>query len=113
MSSRGDGTPKLEERNAANEIKTRGREGGDMKSGRNRYDSKGFKGNLMPIRKEIYTGPRGDWQGSVSQKSSMVSGIREGEGGTGYSRYGSKGFKGNLMAIRRQVDPTPSTRVNK
>ncbi|KAE8542909.1 hypothetical protein D1P53_000972 [Cryptococcus gattii VGV] len=60
VSSRGNGTPKLEERNAVNEIKPKRREVGETKSGRNRYDLKGFKGNLMPIRKEIYTGPRGN-----------------------------------------------------
>lgn len=31
----------------------RGRRG----NGRNRYDSKGFKGNLMPIRKKMHSGP--------------------------------------------------------
>lgn len=47
----------------------------------------------MPIRKEIYTGPWGDWEGSKSQKPSTTGGKREGEGRSGGVDTTRKGLR--------------------
>ncbi|OXG43929.1 hypothetical protein C345_06022 [Cryptococcus neoformans A2-102-5] len=109
-SSCGDRVLKAEKESGANEIAPEGNEGGEGGNGRNRYDSKGFKGNLMPIRKKMHSGPGGILQGNVSKKPSGASGNREGGEGNGSNGHDSKGFKGNLMPVRKQARPEPSFR---
>lgn len=104
----GDRALKTEKISGASEIAIGGNEGGEKGRGKNRYDSKRFKGNLMPIRKKVHSGPGGIWQENESKNPSTASGSSEGGDGNGRNRHDSKGFKENLMPIRKQARPKPS-----
>lgn len=104
----GDRALKTEKISGASEIAIGGNEGGEKGRGKNRYDSKRFKGNLMPIRKKVHSGLGGIWQENESKNPSTASGSSEGGDGNGRNRHDSKGFKENLMPIRKQARPKPS-----